>query len=120
MALRLTKSLTLRYPPDHEKAYQVLHEYTPGEILQDEHREFINMDLSKITVDDEAPELVNEAAKTAEPKADKDPDAPDDGLDEMKVAELKTLMEMEGIETTGSTKKSNLIETIRAHRAAEG
>ncbi|CAK7259100.1 MULTISPECIES: hypothetical protein [unclassified Shinella] len=49
--------------------------------------------------------------ETAAPVAD------DDGLDAMKVKELQALAGAEGVDLTGVTKKDDIVEAIRLHRA---
>ena len=47
-----------------------------------------------------------------------DDDAEDDGLDDEKVEDLKSIAEREQVDLGTATKKAGIIAAIRAHRAA--
>lgn len=56
-------------------------------------------------------------AAPAKPKKDAPAPATDDELAALKVKELQALAEKEGVDLTGVTKKDDIVEAIRLHRA---
>lgn len=120
MARFATKQLTARYPLDHESGGLVRAVIQPGEEIPEE----ILADMSpslipKVSIDPEE-ELAAHDAEVAEASPDTSDNEPDDGLNDMTVAELRLIIADNSIEVQGGNKKANLIAAIRANREGEG
>lgn len=110
-----TRGFVVKNRPDHPSQPGVLvANYHPGDEIAPEHLELINpKQLDKLSEDTDAPE----PTPTAEPEPVVADDVAEDGLEDLKIADLKDIIQSEQIEFHGTARKSNLVQAIRDHRA---